>query len=121
MANLHDDRPDASPVAFIVDTWIRMATGYNESRCEGIRRLLRTPPKGRKRDKVARLGVSTSREKTPVWHYPKTFDMGDPCGFWQGVVKPELARKVAQKSLSRALVKKEANRPVFGPQWRDFP
>lgn len=74
MANLRANHPAAF-------TCNRMVSGCNESRCGGIRRLLRMSRNGGKRGKVARTALSTNRDNTPFWHYPQTFDMDRPIGF----------------------------------------
>ena len=82
--NLHEDRQSAFPVDFSVVAWNRLVSDYNESWRAGGRRLLRMPPKGRKRDQVARDALSTNRDNAPVWNSPKTFNIDSQEVFWHG-------------------------------------
>ena len=68
-------------------------------------------PNGCKRGQVARIALSTNRGYSPVWNFPQTFNMDHSCGFWQGVIKPELQRKAEHQILPQALMKKETHLP----------
>ena len=96
LVNLHECHPAAFSFDFVVDSWNRMVSDYNESFCEGERRLLRMLPKECERDQVARIALSKNRGNSHAWHFPRTFNVDRPHGFWHGVIKPELERKVEQ-------------------------
>ena len=100
----------------MVDTWNSTVPDYNGSFCDGVRRLRRMLPKGGKRDQVARIALATNRGDSSVWNSPQTFNMDHPNGLWQGVVKPELERKVEQQHLSQALMKNKPIRPIPEPE-----
>ena len=115
LVNLHEDHPAALSVDFAVDTWGRMVEDYNESSCEGDLRLLRMLPKGRRRDKIARIALSDNRDNSPAWHFPRIFNVDRPHGFWQGVIKPELERKVGQQLQANARIKRKPTHPAPEP------
>lgn len=96
----------------MVDTWGRMVADYNESFCDRVRRLLRILPKGCRRGQVAGIAFATSRGDSPVWNIQQPLNVDRECGFWQGVVKHELERKVEQQPLSPALMTKKPIRPI---------
>ena len=76
LTNLHEGRAAAFSVDFAVDRCGRMVSDYNESGCGWIRRLLRTLPKGRKSDQVARIALSANRDNTPRMAFPQNLRRG---------------------------------------------
>ena len=115
LVNLHEDQPAAFSVDFVVGTWKRMVSDYNESCRDGVRRMLRMLLKWRKRDQVARKALSANRDNSPVWHFPMTFNMDRPHVFWHGVTKPESEWKEVQQLHSKCDNPEEPIRPTPEP------
>ena len=60
-------------------------------------------------------GIKLRGSLCPPTVTTRLFNMDRPNGFWQGVVKPELGRKVEQQLLSQALMKQKPIRPIPEP------
>ena len=82
LVDLREGRTAAFSVDFMVGTWGRTVSDYNEGFCDGVRRLLRMPPKGCMRDHVARVASSTNRDNSSVWNSARTLNMDHSEGFW---------------------------------------
>ena len=70
---IREDRPKVPTSEFLVDVWNRMRYDFEGACLDGVRRIIRSPHPGAKRDKVGRLSWGPREDGTPMWQFPGNF------------------------------------------------